>query len=138
MSPYSLPHTITAIHSFYTFLTTLPSDLTPHSILSPPSPHGWPSLTPPYLSPLHKTPDVITLLQHLPYIADNAPGCTQVGYQTSVLDYRGRTVRWGLERRKVEGVLEPVGAGVLPEWVVCLTGGGREGSWLLLDTREGE
>ena len=30
-----------------------------------------------------------------------------------------------------------VGAGVIPEWVVCLTSGGRDGSWLLLDTREG-
>lgn len=33
--------------------------------------------------------------------------------------------------------MEPVGAGVIPEWVVCLSGGGRDSSWLLLDTREG-
>ena len=33
--------------------------------------------------------------------------------------------------------MEPVGAGVIPERVVCLTTGGRDGSWLLLDTREG-
>lgn len=33
--------------------------------------------------------------------------------------------------------MEPVGAGVLPEWVVCLTNGGKDGSCLLLNTREG-
>lgn len=33
--------------------------------------------------------------------------------------------------------MEPVGAGVIPEWVVCLSGGGRDASWLLLDTQEG-
>ena len=33
--------------------------------------------------------------------------------------------------------MEPAGAGVIPEWVVCLSGGGRDASWLLLDTREG-
>lgn len=130
MNPYSLPDTITAIHSFYTFLTTLPSDITPQPILSPPSPHGWPSLTPSYLSLLRKNSDVIGLLQHLPYIDDHAPGCTQIAFQTSVINCRGGSVRWALEKRKVEGILEPVGAGVLPEWVVCLTAGGKEGSWL--------
>ena len=33
--------------------------------------------------------------------------------------------------------MEPVGAGFIPEWIVALSGGGREASWLLLDTREG-
>ena len=33
--------------------------------------------------------------------------------------------------------MQPVGAGVIPEWVVCLSGGGRDASWLLLDTQEG-
>ena len=33
--------------------------------------------------------------------------------------------------------MEPVGAGVIPEWVVSLSSGGRDASWLLLDTREG-
>ena len=28
-------------------------------------------------------------------------------------------------------------AGAIPEWVVSLSGGGRDASWLLLDTQEG-
>lgn len=140
MSSYSLPQTLAAFHSFYDFLTTLPSDITPASILTPPpSAHGWPSLTPHYLSPLRKTPAVTTLLQHLPYIAENpgTAGSTQIAYQTDAIDFRGPAARWSLEKDKIEGTMEPVGAGVIPEWVVCLSGGGRDASWLLLDTREG-
>lgn len=140
MSPYSLPQTLAAFHSFYNFLTTLPSDITPASILAPPlSAHGWPSLSPQYLSPLRKILDVITLLQHLPYIAENpgTAGSTQIAYQTNAIDFRGPAARWSIENDKIEGTMEPVGAGVIPEWVVSLSGGGRDASWLLLDTREG-
>ena len=42
-----------------------------------------------------------------------------------------------MERDKIAGTMEPVGAGVIPEWVVSLSGGGRDASWLLLDTHEG-
>ena len=140
MTSYSLPQTVAAIYSFYNFLATLPSDITPASILTPPpSADGWPSLTPDYLSPLRKTPTVITLLQHLPYIAENngVAGSTQIAYETSAIDYRGPAVRWSIEKGKIAGTLEPVGAGVIPEWVVSLSDGGRDASWLLLDTREG-
>jgi hypothetical protein len=140
MSPYSLPQTLAAFNSFYNFLTTLPSDITPASILTPPpSAHGWPSLSPQYLSPLRKTLAVITLLQHLPYIAENpgTAGSTQTAYQTDAIDFRGPAARWSIENDKIKGTMEPVGAGVIPEWVVSLSGGGRDASWLLLDTREG-
>ncbi|KAI4254998.1 MAG: hypothetical protein LQ352_002782 [Teloschistes flavicans] len=144
---YSLHLTVSAIHSFYTFLTTLPSDITPDSILSPSS-GPWPSLTPQYLSPLHKSPTVLTLLTHLPYINENTPGCIQTAYQTQAIDFTGSTVRWSLSRARereagIEGLLEPpltTSKGervILPEWVVCLSTGGREGSWLLLDTHAG-
>ncbi|KAL9580260.1 MAG: hypothetical protein Q9212_004601 [Teloschistes hypoglaucus] len=140
MSPYSLPQTLAAFHSFYNFLTTLPSDITPASILTPPSSaHGWPSLTSHFLAPLRKTPSVITLLQHLPYIDENpgTAGSTQIAYETTAIDFRGPAARWSFEKDKIPGTMEPVGAGVIPEWVVCLSGGGRDASWLLLDTREG-
>ena len=138
MSSYSLPQTLAAFHSFYGFLTTLPADISTAAILSPPpSPHGWPSLTPTYLSPLRKTLSVTSLLQHLPYIDENASGSTQIAFQTNAIDFRGPSTQWSIDKGQIEGTMEPVGAGVIPEWVVCLTSGGRDGSWLLLDTREG-
>ncbi|KAL8836528.1 MAG: hypothetical protein Q9170_002883 [Blastenia crenularia] len=138
MSPYSLPQTIAAFHSFYTFLTTLPSDITPALILTPPpTPQGWPSLTPEYLAPLRKTPTVITLLQHLPYIDQRTLGSKQIAFETNALDFRGPSVRWSMEKNKVAGTMEPVGAGEIPPHVVSLSAGGREASWLLLDTHEG-
>ena len=140
MTPYSPPETVAAFQSFYDFLTTLPAGLTRESILTPPSTtDGWPSLTPHYLAPLHKTTTVITLLQHLPYISE-APGTndtTQIAFETHAIDFRGPSVRWSIEKDKILGTMEPVGAGVIPEWVVSLTEGGRYGSWLLLDTKEG-
>ena len=64
-------------------------------------------------------------------------GSTQIAYQTSVIDYRGPAVRGSIEKGRIAGTMEPVGAGVIPEWVVSLSRGGRDASWLLLDTREG-
>ena len=64
-------------------------------------------------------------------------GSTQIAYQTNAIDFRGPSVRWSIEKNKIPGTMEPVGAGEIPEWVVSLSEGGRDGSWLLLDTREG-
>ena len=99
MSGYSLPETVAAFHSFYTFLTTLPSDITPQTILTPPGAGesgGWPSLTPTFLSPLRKTLTVITSLRQLPYIAENpgTAGTTQIAPYTS---HRLPGSRHGLE-----------------------------------------
>ena len=140
MSSYSLNETVAAFHSYYSFLTTLPSDITTESILTPPpSAHGWPTLTSQYLSPLGKNSTVLTLLQHLPYIADDnaSVGSTQIAYQTNAIDFRGVFVRWCVENGKIEGLMEPWGAGVIPEWVVSLSSGGRDASWMLLDPQKG-
>ena len=138
MTSYSLANTVTAFHSFYNFLTTLPSDITPASILLPPV-RGWPSLTPQYLSSLGKDPTVINLLQHLPYIAANNGmlGSTKIAYQTDAIDFRSPAKCRTIERGNIEGLLEPPDVGGIPEWVVCLSCGGRDASWLLLDTQEG-
>ena len=53
------------------------------------------------------------------------------------IDFLGPAVRWSIEKNKIAGTMEPVGAGIIPEWVVTLSEGGKDGSWLLWDTREG-
>lgn len=127
MPRYSRDQTISAIRSFYQFFATLPS-LPPEYIWEPPS-SGWSEISSASLSHLGKNRDVIDLLRHIPYIND-----TQVAFETTVVDYTRST--WCLDKSSNSGTLPPA-AGVIPDYVVSLTDGGRYGSWLLLDTRAG-
>lgn len=128
MPRYSRETTISTIRSFYQFFATLPS-LPPEYIWEPPS-SGWAEINNVSLSHLGKNKDVIELLKHIPYIND-----TQIAFQTTVIDYTRST--WCLDKNSNGGDLVPSAAGVMPEYVVALTDGGRCGSWLLLDTRAG-
>jgi hypothetical protein len=128
---YSREEAVVAIRSFYEFFTTLPS-LDPSDIDYPP-PTGWPQITASSLAGLNKNEDVIDLLRHIPYITWDV----QIAYQTHVIDYTGADVQQSIEKGQAEGYIVPVGAGVVPEHVAILTMGGRYGSFLLLDTKEG-
>jgi hypothetical protein len=58
-------------------------------------------------------------------------------YQTHVIDYTGSNVQDSIGKHQAEGYIVPVGAGAIPEHVAILTmGGGRYGSFLLVDTQE--
>lgn len=132
---YSCNATVAAVRSFYEFLTILPS-LSQSAILEPPL-SGWPDINANSHELLRKNETVIDLLRHLPYIDEYAEGCSQVSYQTTVIQHNGPSARWSLSSDNVEGTMEPVGCGKLPDYVVALTQGGRYGSWLLLDTHAG-
>lgn len=145
-SKYSRDATISAVHSFYTFLTTLPK-LSASSILTPP-PDGWTDISATSHAILHKDATVIDLLRHLPYIREDNEGSKQISYETSAIRFNEEAVKWYLDKAKereengwkwspMEALLEPAGAGIIPEYVVCLTTGKRYGSWLLCDTRAG-
>lgn len=138
--PYSRDATAAAIRSFYDFLThhlPQPNHDNPPIIRDPP-PTGWPDLDAAALAPIGKTANVTDLLRHLPYLAADGAGSDLVGPNTRAIRYNGPDARWSLDRGVVEGTLEPVGAGQVPAHVAVLTQGGRDGSWLLLDTETGE
>lgn len=139
--PYSLPAATSAIRSYYDFLTNqlprLDPSASPPIILDPPS-SGWPDLDAGILAALGKTAVVTDLLRHLPYLASDGAGSDLVGPYTRAIRYNGPDARWSLGRSNVEGLLAPVGAGEVPAHVAVLTQGGRDGSWLLLDTETGE
>ncbi|MCJ1262695.1 hypothetical protein MMC22_002565 [Lobaria immixta] len=138
-SPYSRDVAATAIRSFYVFLAhnlPRPDHETPSIILDPPA-DGWPDLDATTLAPLGKTAVVTDLLRHLPYLNADGAGSDLVGPYTRAIRYNGPDTRWSLDRGMVEGTLAPAGAGQVPGHVAVLTEGGRDGSWLLLDTETG-
>ena len=135
-SYYSRDAAVAAVRSFYRFLNTLPA-LAPSAVKEPP-PSGWPDIDASSHAQPDKNEDVIDLLRHLPYIDETASGCTQISYETRVIQYNGPSVRWDLSRNQLKGTSVPVGCGELPGYVAVLTTGARYGSWLLLDTRAGK
>jgi hypothetical protein len=136
MAAYSRDATVATVTAFYEFLTRLPR--LPVSQIRRAPAEGWPELSGAYLAPLGKSPAVLDLLRHLPYIANDGNGCAQIAPWTQVISYSERTVKWVFDTGKVKGLLEPVGAGTIPDHVAVLTEGGRYGSWLLLDTKAGK
>lgn len=143
VGPYSRDVAVTAIRSLYVFLAhqlpRLDDGVPPSSVIDEPPPTGWPDLADAEaLAPLGKTAAVIDLLRHLPYLApDDDSGSDLLGPDTRAIRYDGPEARWCFDRGVIEGTLEPVGAGRVPAHVAVLTQGGRDGSWLLLDTETG-
>jgi hypothetical protein len=137
MAQYSQEATVTAILDFYKYLSSIGA-IPDSAILTPPA-SGWPDVNSTTLSGLGKTEEVIDLLRHLPYISQDLDGNRKIAYKTSTIQYNDKAdIRWVLDRNKVEGILSPVSAGVIPPHVAVLTTGARYGSWLLLDTHEGK
>lgn len=140
---------VSSLRSYFSFLLkTLPRLASPKEadtpyINDPPS-SGWPEVNSDSLAILKKTEGVIDILKHLPHFSDPdmeghnvvAPG------PTHMINCGGSDMTWALDRaRKIgrlEGLLEPSGAGILPAHVVALTQSGSNGSWWLLDTEQGE
>ncbi|KAF2993230.1 hypothetical protein E8E13_001504 [Curvularia kusanoi] len=74
------------ITNFYTFLTKLHI---PESALKLPPPGGWPNITPESTRNFNKSPLVIDLIKHLPYIDSKEAGemITHVQYKCDVVDW---------------------------------------------------
>lgn len=137
-SPYSRDEAVSAIKSFYEFLTTLPG-LLPSAIQYAP-PGGWPEINSNTMAPLGKNEVIIDLLRHLPYIDSNSPGTVEIAYQTIAINFNRLAEKKPKQftiGANLEGFYVPVDC-ELPEHVVSLTKGRRYGSWLLLDTKEGK
>lgn len=132
---YDRPKAIAAILSFYKFFSkqvTLDS-----SYIKEAPAGGWPSIDATFFAPLKRNDDVIDLLRHIPYIIDD----TEIAFETHNINYSSRSEMqwdWDHSKHNFEGSLFPVSAGVIPPHVAVLTKGGKDGSWLLLDTQNGE
>ena len=126
---YSRDQTVRAVTSFYEFLIEL---YLPESCLKQPPPGGWPDLTSEYLSWLEKTPTVVDLIRHLPYIAsedDSDPH--QIYEKTRCNDYTSA---------KLPALFEPIESWTtIPSHVLTLASivRGRDGYFIFLDTKRG-
>ncbi|ETS80488.1 hypothetical protein PFICI_08017 [Pestalotiopsis fici W106-1] len=131
--------------AFYKFLPHIPLS----SIHRAP-PEGWPSITAEVLEKrgIHKTPEAVELLRHLPYIEGDHPWIAPeafpcdyriLGGQVSSRDTPG----WVQDVQQDSGNVtspdgSPAGVEKWPPWVVQLTTGtDREGSCYMLDTTDG-
>jgi hypothetical protein len=127
---YDRDKIVTDILSFYNFL--------PHvsalDIARPP-PDGWPEITASSLAVhgIHKTPEAIELMRHLPYISYEQPW---IMITAMVCDYR-RVTELPTARGKPMWMF-PVAEKQWPAWVVELTSGtDREAHRYILDTTDG-
>ncbi|KAI8631444.1 hypothetical protein F5Y19DRAFT_396392 [Xylariaceae sp. FL1651] len=141
-SHYDRDETVSDLQSFYAFLPHVPST----SVQRAPA-GGWPGITCETLSSqgIIKTPEVIALLQHLPYISGPRPWIMTAA---QALDYRIILEPERLTRRNKPGWLYDVAADDtdddgtdrdgFPPWTVRLTAGtDREGHAYILDTSDG-
>jgi hypothetical protein len=87
---YSRDELVAIIDDFYTFLTTF---YIPASAVKRPSPEGWENITPATTKGFRKSPAVIDLIKHLPYIdeKESKKMINNIHYKSDVLDYSVRT-----------------------------------------------
>lgn len=130
---YNQEAVIAAVTDFYQFLTKMPY-IDASEVLYPPT-GGWPNINEENFAALGKSKKVIQLLKHLPYIK-MAGHEYVVAPDTHPCDYRGKTFQSGLTKESA-GFYIPVGCD-FPPWVVPLTYGKRDGSYLMLDTTDGK
>ncbi|KAH6710830.1 hypothetical protein BKA61DRAFT_737735 [Leptodontidium sp. MPI-SDFR-AT-0119] len=121
---------ISSLLAFYNFLPHVPAS----DIHSPPA-DGWPEITSTSLTihGIHKTPEAIELLRHLPYLSGDQPW---IMITALACDYR--RVAMSPTAREKPGWLFDAADKQWPAWVVQLTAGtDREGSHYMLDTTDG-
>jgi hypothetical protein len=130
---YDRQEIITGLTDFYKFLSTLPY-IEPTAVLTPPS-TGWPNVTVENFSGLGKNDEVIRLLKHLPYI-DLSGNQYLIAPNTQPTDYRGEIFQRDVTKENI-GRCAPLGDVEFPEWVINLTHGNRDGTYMMLDTTDG-
>ncbi|KAK1459890.1 hypothetical protein CMEL01_02889 [Colletotrichum melonis] len=137
---YSRDEFIALIRNYYSFLMTmyLPED----AVIYPPV-EGWPTISSENFRDMNKTPEVISLLRHLPYIrvpstnpleqAQGAPWCYFADWQDV-----GALLERNLDGKSLKLISEgPDICDNVPAHVIGLTDGGRENPIFLLDTELG-
>jgi hypothetical protein len=128
---YDRDEVVADILSFYNFLPHVSA-----SNIARASPDGWPEITASSLAVhgIHKTPEAIELMRHLPYISYGQPW---IMITAMVCDYRRVTVSPAAWREHPPW-LHDVAEKQWPAWVVQLTSGlDREGHRYMLDTTDG-
>jgi hypothetical protein len=130
---YGRQEIITGLTDFYSFLSTLPY-VKPSAVLTPPT-NGWPNITRENFSQLGKNDEVINLLKHLPYI-DLTGHQYMIAPETQPTDYRGEGFQHDVTKGSI-GKCTPLGDVEFPEWVINLTHGSRDGTYVMLDTKDG-
>ncbi|OCL06226.1 hypothetical protein AOQ84DRAFT_411663, partial [Glonium stellatum] len=130
---YNREEIITAVTEFYKSLARLPY-IELADILIPP-PDGWPHITEEKFAALRKNHEVIELIRHLPYM-NMSRHEYMIAPDTYPIDYRGKGFNEGEVSEESAGRAIPPGLEV-PEWVVPLTYGSRDGTYLMLDTTDG-
>ena len=138
---YSHSATIEAITSFYEFLVGLHL---PASVLKRPPPTGWPHLTSTSLSFLDKTPTVIELMRHIPYIEAppySDPDQYQIYEKTICNDFMGEGFWTGGPDQdwvRKENTEPGEGYSTIPAHVLVLARSEtRDGYWIFIDTNRG-
>jgi hypothetical protein len=136
MTAYSRETTVKAVRSYYTFLAARLGAIRPSCIMEPPL-GGWPSITTASLAHLKKTDAVVELLRHLPYIKGDPKGewNEKIAPETDAFRYEDAG---NMPSNGTASDMWPPGAGEIPAHVAVLMMGARYGSWLLLDTVEGQ
>jgi hypothetical protein len=127
---YNLDEIIADLLSFYNFLPHVSAS----TIHTAPS-DGWPEITASSLAAhsIHKTPEAVALLRHLPYISGEQPW---IMITALACDYRRVTL--SPTAREKPGWLFDAADKQWPAWVVQLTAGtDREGHHYMLDTTDG-
>ena len=145
---YDRDDVVREITAFYTFLTKM---YLPSELLRIPPPEGWSYITPERYAWLKKTPTVIDLMRHLPYISREDNDGHKIYIETAVVDYEGEQVRkqmrfaeeHGKERPHLD-TIEPDPTTFdfdtsIPEYMLVLASEtrGSDGFWWLLDTQRG-
>ena len=148
MNPvYSRDKCVAVIRDFYEFLTSMFMD--PTFIVEPP-PGGWPSIDADAMRELGKTDEVVDLLRHLPYIANNVsaeglPGCNFYKWTVAIDDLRADKTDAECISLFTEGCEDQFGA-KLPGYCVGLVEMGLDrldrdmydyGEVIVVNTRDG-
>ena len=132
--PYDRDEIVTSLTSFYKFLTYTHI---PESALKLPPEGGWPELTDEWLSFINKSSAVNDLIRHLPYIEHSRGNPYEICRRSYPIDFMGGEIREFRSR----GVAEPQESASLakvPENVLTISiAPGREGSYLMVDTKRG-
>lgn len=136
MPAYSRENAVKAVRSYYTFLAARLGAIRPSCIIEPPV-SGLPNITTASLASLEKTDEVVELLRCLPYVKGDSKGHWngRIAPETDAFQYGGPDIT---PSNGNASDMWPPRAGEIPAHVAVLTMGARYGSWLLLDTIEGQ
>jgi hypothetical protein len=132
-SQYDREEVIAVVTEFYQFLAKLPY-IEPADVLFPPA-SGWSNINHQNFAGLGKSEEVIELLKRLPYI-DMSGHEYLIAPNTYPCDYRREPFQSPVTTKST-GWYVPIGS-EFPPWVVPLTYGKRDGTYLMLDTTDGK